>query len=200
MFRHRKRAYSKPGLGLAGTLMAIAAVAAALLVPTIGSAQTQTAPVNTGEPQISGSAVQGQQLSATTGTWANNPTSFAFQWLRCPSDGGSGDGSNCAPIALATSSSYTATANDVGFTIRVLVTASNIDGSASAASNATAVVQAALTAPVNIAEPQISGSADPGPDAARARPAPGRTTRPASPSSGSAVRRAAATATAPAVP
>ena len=60
MFRHRKRAYSKPGMWLGGSLVALMGVALALLVPTLGSAQAQAAPVNTAEPQISGSAVQGQ--------------------------------------------------------------------------------------------------------------------------------------------
>ena len=36
MFRHRKRAYSKPGLWLGGSLVALMAVAVALLVPTLG--------------------------------------------------------------------------------------------------------------------------------------------------------------------
>jgi hypothetical protein len=115
--------------------------------------------VNVTEPAISGSAVQGQTLMTTTGAWLNDPTSFAFQWLRCPSDGGSGDGSNCAVISFATASSYTLVLADVGFTIRAQVTASNADGNGVATSNATAVVQAAVTAPANTAEPKVSGSA-----------------------------------------
>jgi hypothetical protein len=114
--------------------------------------------VNIGEPQISGSAIEGQTLTATTGTWANSPTSFTFQWLRCPASGGQPDGSDCAPIAFATSSAYTLSSSDVGFTIRVRVTATNADGSASAASNATNIVAAALSAPANTGQPQISGT------------------------------------------
>ncbi len=117
------------------------------------------APVSTAEPQISGSAVQGQTLTATTGSWSNNPTSFAFQWLRCPQSGGQGDGSDCALIAGATANSYALAAADVGFTIRVRVTATNADGSASAASNPSSIVQAAAGAPVSTTAPQISGSA-----------------------------------------
>ncbi|MGH2945477.1 MAG: LamG-like jellyroll fold domain-containing protein, partial [Solirubrobacteraceae bacterium] len=74
----------------------------------------------------------------------------------------------CVDIAGATAQSYTLTADDVGSTIRVAVTASNEAGSASASSDATAVVAAA--APTNTASPTISGtpeaeqtlSADPG--------------------------------------
>ena len=85
--------------------------------------------------------MQGQVLTATTGSWSNSPTSFAFQWLRCPPSGGQSDGSDCSPIASGTTSTYALTGTEVGSTIRVRVTATNADGSAAAASNATAVVQ-----------------------------------------------------------
>ena len=117
-----------------------------------------TAPVNTAEPQISGSAVEGQTLAGTTGSWSNNPTSFAFQWLRCPSNGGNGDGSNCALIVGATAGGYTLAAADVGFTIRLRVTATNTGGSTSAASNPTSIIQAAAAAPKNTTPPTITGT------------------------------------------
>jgi hypothetical protein len=152
--KQRRRVHRGGALavGLAALLVAVAA-----LIPASGSARSLAAPINLGEPTISGSAIEGQTLTATTGTWSNNPTSFTFQWLRCPASGGQPDGSDCAPIAFATSSAYTLSSSDVGFTIRVRVTASNADGSASAASNATDVVKAALSPPVNTGQPQISG-------------------------------------------
>ena len=156
-----KRARSRGMLWLGMPLVSLAAVVVALFVPTLGSAQSQAKPVNTMEPQISGVAVQGQTLTGTTGTWSNNPTSFAFQWRRCPKDGGSGDASNCAVIAGATTNTYTLAAADVGSTIRVRVTATNKDGSASAASNATDVV-APLGAPVPTTRPTITGTAQAG--------------------------------------
>src|SRR5207244_5074393 len=58
------------------------------------------APVNTGLPVVSGSAVQGQTLSASTGSWSNSPTGYAYQWRDCDGSGGS-----CVDIAGATSSS-----------------------------------------------------------------------------------------------
>ncbi len=141
--------------GLVGLVFVFGLV---LLVPSFGSAGTKAAPVNTAEPQVSGSAVQGQKLSATTGSWSNNPTSFAFQWRRCPKNGGKGDASNCTVIAGATSGSYVLVGADVGFTIRVRVTASNADGSSSAASNPTAIVAAAAKPPVNTSLPVITGT------------------------------------------
>jgi hypothetical protein len=114
--------------------------------------------VNTVEPQISGSAIQGQTLTATTGTWTGTAITYAFQWRRCPKDGGFGDASNCAVIAGATTNTYMLANADVGFTIRVRVTATNVDGSASKASNPTAVVAAAGVGPVNTAQPTISGT------------------------------------------
>ena len=140
-----------------GLVVLVSVVGLLSLVPSFGSAGTKAAPVNITEPQISGSAVQGQTLLATTGTWSNNPTGFAFQWRRCPKDGGKSDASNCTVITGATNGSYVLGAADVGFTIRVRVTASNADGSATAASSATPIVAAAKP-PVNTALPVITGT------------------------------------------
>src|SRR5204863_314886 len=62
-------------------------------------------------------------------------------------------------IAGATSQSYTLGQADLGATVRVLVTASNSGGQASASSTATAVVQAAASVPVNTVAPSVSGQA-----------------------------------------
>jgi hypothetical protein len=89
-------------------------------------------------PTISGSAVIGQTLTASVGSWSNEPTSYAYQWQDCDSSG-----ANCVDIAGATASTYTVSALDLGHTIRVAVTASNGGGSASATSATTAAVVAA---------------------------------------------------------
>ena len=114
-------------------------------------------PVNTTPPAISGTAQQGSTLSASSGAWSNNPTSYAYQWQRCDSTGGS-----CAAVAGATATSYTLQSADVGSTVRVAATAGNSGGSATATSVTTAVVQAAPTALVNTALPAISGTAQQG--------------------------------------
>jgi hypothetical protein len=119
----------------------------------------QTAPVNTAEPVISGSPVEGSTLTTATGTWTGTSITFAYQWVRCGPDGGLSDGSNCPSIAGATSASYTLVAADIGQRLRVQVTASNSTGAAAAASNATDVITQSTTTgpPRNTVEPSISG-------------------------------------------
>ena len=95
-------------------------------------------PVNTGAPPaISGSARQGQTLTASTGGWSGaQPIRYAYQWQRCDTSG-----ANCTPVGSA-GSTYTLAPADVGSTIVVAVTASNSIGSGTTMSAATAVVQA----------------------------------------------------------
>lgn len=92
-------------------------------------------PVNTVPPAIAGTAQVGQTLTASPGTWTGAPTSFAYQWQRCDAAG-----ANCVDIPGATAATYVVTAADVGFTLRVRVTASNAAGSAAATSPPTPVV------------------------------------------------------------
>jgi hypothetical protein len=93
-------------------------------------------------PIISGSAVEGQNLTLTHGGWANDPSSYSDQWERC-----NGVGESCVAVAGATGSTYMLTSADVGSTIRVQEIASNSEGSSSPVlSNATAVVQVAPSA------------------------------------------------------
>jgi hypothetical protein len=136
-----------------------ATVAAALLALTlmagVGSAASQAAPANTAPPTISGTPTVGQTLMASNGTWTNAPTSYAYQWLRC-----NGGGNACANVANGTQKTYTLVGADAGRTIRVRVTATNADGSASAESAQTAPVTAATSsaAPKNTDRPIISGT------------------------------------------
>jgi len=142
--------------GLLAILAGIAALAALLLSPG-GSAGTRAKPNNTEKPAITGTAHVGQTLTASNGTWTENPTSFTYQWLRCPASGGQSDGSDCAVIGGATSNTYPVATGDVGFTLRVRVTAINGDGQDDAVSNATDVV-AAQGGPANTQPPAISGT------------------------------------------
>jgi hypothetical protein len=85
-------------------------------------------PANTVAPALTGSPFVGEVLTCSTGTWANNPTGYAFQWQR--------DG---ADIVGATSATYTLAGADDGHAVRCVVTATNASGSASANSNAVTV-------------------------------------------------------------
>ena len=96
---------------------------------------------------------RGSTLTASTGTWANSPTSFAYQWQRCASDG-----TGCGDVSGATDKTYTPTSGDVSHTIRVVVTATNADGKASASSDPTAVV-GSKDGPANTVKPTVTGTA-----------------------------------------
>ena len=106
-------------------------------------------------PSISGTTVQGQTLTASAGTWTNSP-SFAYPWQRCDTSGNA-----CVAIAGATGTTLALGAADVGFRHRVVVTATNSGGSATASSAASAVVTAPASTvqpPANTVLPSVSGT------------------------------------------
>ena len=142
---------------LLGVSVALTALVAATAFATTGSAAKQATPRNTTEPRILGTAKIGATLTANRGLWTGDPTAFRYQWVRCPESGGRPDGSDCATIRGATEQQYDVTASDAGRRLRVRVTATNADGSATAASNATALIKAAPSAPSNTKPPTISG-------------------------------------------
>jgi hypothetical protein len=121
------------------------------------------APVNTVFPSVAGSAVQGQTMTATPGTWTGAaPITFSYQWLRCDTAG-----LNCVSIVGATTAQYVPSTTDVGSRLRARVTATNSAGSTIAQSNASAVVSATggstgTGPPVNTTPPTISGTAENG--------------------------------------
>ena len=136
--RRRHRRSSAPLA--AALILGLAATVAALALPSAGSSAATAVPQNTGEPRISGAAEQGRRLSASRGTWTGGSLSYAFRWVRCGAGGGLPDGSDCVAISGATGSTYVLTAADVGFRMRVRVTATNPDGSRTVASNPTGAV------------------------------------------------------------
>ena len=95
-----------------------------------GKGDTGNPPVNTVAPVVSGTGVVGQTLTTTDGTWTGTlPITYTYQWERNTND-----------IFGATSQTYVLVSADAGTNIRCVVTATNIGGASSAASNAIAVI------------------------------------------------------------
>jgi hypothetical protein len=108
-------------------------------------------PTSTQAPVAAGNLVRGSVVSATSGAWANAPTTYVYAWQR---DSGSG----FATIPGATAAAYTLTGADVNTSVRALVTARNAGGaSAPAPSNALGPIAAAP--PVNAIAPSVTGTA-----------------------------------------
>jgi hypothetical protein len=127
---------------------ALGAAAVTLILATGGAAGRaggppgQQPPSDQTPPSISGSAVVASTLTASTGTWQGKSLKFAYQWLRCDSAGG-----NCSAISGATAAGKTLSTADAGSSLRVIVTASNRNGSTAATSAQTAAVLTAASPP-----------------------------------------------------
>src|SRR5437899_3690783 len=143
----------KHKIGLGRVIPLLAIIVACGVAGTVAYARSAAAPQNTALPQVSGTAKEGETLTASNGTWSNSPTTFGYQWRRCASDGRA-----CGDITGATKQTYVVVAADVGHTLRVVVTASNADGKASATADATDVVDS-KSGPVNSVKPAVSGTA-----------------------------------------
>ena len=107
-------------------------------------------PSSTTAPTISSEAnpFDGQTVSATHGSWDGATTGFLYQFERCDTDG-----NGCVAFGTPSSSStYTLTSDDVGYTLRVLVTAMDTAGSSEPveSSNATPVVAGPGPSPITL--------------------------------------------------
>ncbi|HEY3946162.1 MAG TPA: 6-bladed beta-propeller [Solirubrobacteraceae bacterium] len=92
-------------------------------------------PKNSVAPKLSGSAVVGTKMGVSTGTWSNEPATYAYQWNDCGIGGG-----GCTPILGATNANYTLTTNDANHTVMASVTAVNGGGSVVANTSASSLV------------------------------------------------------------
>ena len=111
---HRVRVVETATTAYGATTSASAASALVIEPPTPATA-----------PTITGEAVQGHTLQASTGAFnpPNPAYGYSYAWLRC-------SGGWCGAIPGATSASYTLTATDVGYEIAVKVTATAPGGAA----------------------------------------------------------------------
>ena len=108
---------------------------------------TPTVPNNKVAPAVSGTAIRGQTLTTTIGTWTKVPApTYSYQWQRA--------GVN---ISGATSNTYTLVSADVGSTIRCVITATNILGTVSANSNTTSTVAAVVPGAPTISTATATG-------------------------------------------
>lgn len=111
-----------------------------------------SAPANTAEPKITGSATVGSQLSVSNGTWSGStPITYTYSWQQCDTNG-----NNCNGISNAANQTYTVVSGDTGHTLRAKVTATNSAGHATATADASGVVGG--NSPVLVTEPKISGT------------------------------------------
>jgi hypothetical protein len=113
------------------------------------------APADSTAPGITGTAQQGDTLSAGTGAWKNGPTGYAYAWQDC-----TGQITGCSAIGGATSSTYTLKASDVGKYVSVTVTASNSGGSTPVTSASVGPVLP--PAPTISQAPTVTGTAEQG--------------------------------------
>jgi len=133
-------------------VVAVTAVTIVFGVP-VAAGEEEHPPANTQTPTISGTARDGETLTADPGTWSGTePVDYSYQWQRCDASG-----AGCADLDGATQRDYTLRGADVGSTLRVKVTASNTAGSSTADSDPSAEV--AAVAPANTQPPTVSGTA-----------------------------------------
>jgi hypothetical protein len=116
----------------AGTSSAATSLATAAVV--------DIAPTSTALPVISGTARTGATLTTSNGSWTGSPTSYAYQWSRASTVGGTYN-----DIASATNRTYELTNADIGKFIKVSVIANNSIGPSSAALSALTSVVVDLT-------------------------------------------------------
>jgi hypothetical protein len=126
-------------LAAAATLTALAVAVTAFAGSGFAqgsAAQANYAPTAQAPPAISGSAQVGQTLTASQGGWSyQSKPSWTYQWVRCDSAG-----NNCGNIGGANGTTYKVGQDDVGHTLRVVVTAHNSEGTTAATSAQTSAV------------------------------------------------------------
>jgi hypothetical protein len=139
-----------------GAAKATALSTAATAAPA-GTGTTTTSPASprsTTAPIVTGSAVQGSQLTGTAGTWSGSGTiNYAYQWYRCD-----GAGAHCGSIHGATVASYMLAAQDVSHMIGLTVNATDSAGKATAYASLVGPVVVSGAPLIATAQPAVTGS------------------------------------------
>ncbi|GAB3404773.1 Ig-like domain-containing protein [Massilia agilis] len=117
--------------------------------------QSNSPPINTVAPSLSGSAKLGNVLTASTGTWSDpdgDPLNYSYQWFRALDS----SGTSATLITGAASSTYALGDADAHKYLAVQITANDGTGNSTVAvSGWTAVAD---TAPVNSVQPYVTGT------------------------------------------
>jgi hypothetical protein len=148
----------------------VGAVAGALALTGSAAAATRPALLSV---SIQGSAVVGQTLGATFEAAGDPPTGIEYQWRRCKAD----KPDDCGDIKDAKAATYTVTAADLGFRLRVRVKLRNSAGDDEDQSFPTAVVSVPPQPSPTPAVPSLVGPA-PAPPSSAAAPNGPRFLRP----------------------
>jgi Ca2+-binding RTX toxin-like protein len=129
------------------------------------------APELSGDPTLTGQPIEGETLTARVPSYTGGPASTTTEWLACDTAGQDCD-------VIATGATYVLTADDVGFTIRVLYRAENDAGLDERVSQPTAVVAASARPAATPTQPPppAPGRVLPQPSARPNVAAPGRLT------------------------
>ncbi len=100
-------------------------------------------PVNTAAPQIVGARYVGTTLQSTAGAWSGHDPTYTREWLECDSSG-----QDCGPLSPdQTGDTYTLTSADLGNTLELQVTATQLDPSQNRVAVATSAPTAVITNP-----------------------------------------------------
>lgn len=133
----------------------------------LGTITTHNAPTNTSTPTIlvPGEALAGSELATHPGTWTApsgaGTTIYAYQWEQCDTQA-----NNCQLISNAQNPSYTPTPADIGHTLRLIVNASDNDGSTQAVSAPTNTIPSQQGSPAAQPGPETTKNSNPTPSSA----------------------------------
>ena len=137
--------YGPGGQALRGIVAAAVVVLCLCLCASAYASRAATSPgppVNTSVPVVKGTPKVGKKVKANAGKWSGSkPIGYSYQWKGCDTTGEA-----CTNINGATGSSYIPTSEQVGDTLRVVVTATNSVGEASVESPPSKPVAAGVAA------------------------------------------------------